>query len=210
MISRGDNSWQAKERNGRVVWMDAHEDVATLCHWHHLSQEVPQVLLHILLGQSLVLVQCLLELLNRVHSVAHAARKPSDDVVSHSPSLLLRPRVVQSFRFSFLSFRVLCLGAWSLQDVQIEDCELLSVEAQGGASVGPDEVKVRPCPIHNRHEVVAENVDTAFPHIFDTLAIPLDVHVAVRATIFHLLVNGDAFDDGPSETSFLDHFLPLL
>mmetsp|Transcript_46891 Transcript_46891/g.118152 ORF Transcript_46891/g.118152 Transcript_46891/m.118152 type:complete len:227 (+) Transcript_46891:127-807(+) len=200
----GDHAGQAKELDRGVVGVDAHVDTGLLGHWNNLTEEVRQVLLHLRLREALVVVEGFLELVHGIDGLTHAPGEPTDNVVGEGLPLFIVHGIEGYLRLLELLGLVVYLGVWPLQNVQVEDSEVPAVEAQRDAAVAPFKVQVGPSPVHDRHEVVAQYVDAAGPHVADALLVRLDEPIAVRATVLDLLVHGDALDDGPRQAGVLD------
>ena len=166
---------QAEDVPRGIVLMDGHLDVALVAGRHDGFQEVLQVIPQLLLGDRGVSLEQLVQL---SHTLRLPAREGHVILLGEAHDVISHGLVV------------------------VLD-QILLIE-QGGGTVADGMEQVGTGPVKDRHEVVADGLDTELGQVADALLVVFDVLVAGGQTDLDVIVNVDRLNDGSVEAVRMD------
>ena len=162
----------------RIVRMDRHIDVVFIADGHDPFQEIFQV------GKEFFIVDIFVHLEELFH-MCHALRLPARH---HSAVHLAGDRVKHLFRVKGIHC-LLCVG-----------------EDRGAVGALPRQLS--PCPVKDRHEIVADKVDVFFAQVSERLDVIVNIPVTVSGACFYGVMYVYALDPGymePCRCHFILH-----
>mmetsp|Transcript_44194 Transcript_44194/g.80040 ORF Transcript_44194/g.80040 Transcript_44194/m.80040 type:complete len:234 (-) Transcript_44194:303-1004(-) len=178
VVARGAGRRQPEDRPRRVVRVDGHVDPSLLAARDDLSEEVGQVLPHLLTGHALVFCDRGTELFDGV-GLDHAPWKACDHILLQTVLGVHVHAVQASLGACSLRIGVLCLCTLTLEDEQIEGCQIICVVGKRFRAVRPASSQICPRPVQHRHEIVANPPHAALAEIQHRLLVGLDVLAAL-------------------------------
>mmetsp|Transcript_23096 Transcript_23096/g.48027 ORF Transcript_23096/g.48027 Transcript_23096/m.48027 type:complete len:401 (+) Transcript_23096:143-1345(+) len=209
VVTRGASRLKAHDRPWGVIRMDAKVNACLLSDRHHRTEEVSQVLTHLLAGHVLVLSDCRTEVLQGI-GLHHAPWQASNDVVLE----LLLGRVIHALKGCTSPLQggwlIARLSTLPLQHEYVKCRQLISIVQQRLRAIREAVVQHRPRPIEHRHEVVADAAHAALAEVANALLVGLNVLGALWLTQLDCLVHGHGLHDRPGETIGLNQRLPRL
>mmetsp|Transcript_46660 Transcript_46660/g.151468 ORF Transcript_46660/g.151468 Transcript_46660/m.151468 type:complete len:325 (-) Transcript_46660:23-997(-) len=200
-----------EQRHGRVVRVDGHVHAGGRRGRHDLAQKVGEVCLHRNLVDARVRVQASLE----VSEARPRRRRPPWKACGHSTRQRLSAvfgHVGEARGRARAHRRVIaCLGAGTLQQVQLEGRKVEEVEGERAAPVRPPALEVGAGPVDDGHEVVAEEADAAPAEVGDRGLVLVDEGGPLwLAALLDRLVHGDALRHGPRQPAAFDERFACL
>ena len=172
-----------------------------------LAQEVDKILAETFGGNVFVAIQFVLELFQR--EAFFRAGQASYHVADEFLLVFFGHLLEAGTGFGLLFVGVFCFGTGAVQQEEIESYESGTFEAQGAAAVGQFISQVGACPVQHGHEIVSDDVYTAFCQVAQAFLVIVDVLLIVACLRLDVLMNGYTFDNRPREAYFFDHLLAL-
>ena len=106
-------------------------------------------------------------------------------------------------------WRVIALGIRAFEEEEIVRGEIHGIKTQGKSSAGQAPLEIRTRPVHQRHEVVADNMHAGLGNGREGIFPGVDIFSVRPGAKLDGTVNRNAFDDGPDEARGLDLRLAL-
>ena len=100
--------------------------------------------------------------------------------------------------------RIVALGVFTPENEKVVGREIDRVEAERRSAIRKRPVELRPRPVGDGHEIVAEGLHAGSRSVADRLLVIVDSGAVIAAAGLDLLANTDALDHRPDETSGFD------
>ena len=177
----GQQTRQAEDIPRRIILMDGHLDIALVTGGHDSFQEVLQVLPQLFFGDRSVSLEQLIQL---CHTLGFPAGEGHVVLLGEGHDVLSHGLVV------------------------VLDLCLLVEQSGGTVAHGMEQIGAG--PVEDRHEVVADDLDTELGQVADALLVVLDVLVAGGQTDLDVIVDIDGLDHIHIEAVSVDLIGDLL
>ncbi len=187
--------------------MDRHHHTFLLRHRHDLLVELCQIFAQTIGRDVAISIQHAPEALAVIDEFT--GRHPFDEIALETCQIAFAHRLQALARGLHPLGRVVCLGARTRQDKDIVDAELDRIEAQRRPAMGHRIVEIRPRPVGDGHEIVADGAHPGAGDIADRGLVIFDQCAEIAAARFHMLMHYDAFNDRPFKAGLFD-FVPAL
>ena len=188
--------------------MDNQLDTGLVSDGTDFTEEVNQVGAQLFGCDVLVAVELFLELLQG--EALFRTGQAGNHVAYKQPLVIFRHPLEAGFGLGLFLVRIIGFRAGTFQQEEVEGDEGRTLEAQGAASVGQLVGKVGTRPVQHGHEVVGNDVHTAFAEVAQAFLVVVYISLEVSCLCLDMLVYGYAFDNRPAKPYGLYHLLAFV